>query len=182
MSFEGEVVQDLLSWLRSSAQLEELRPIELFDRCTRRLTQRKVLPPGATVLAKLIVTVREEAAGQIYRELESLLTPTDKDALEALVVKADGETWTPLEQLKDPPDRISVPALLSALERLERIRAVGMGKIPISSFAESRLDALVRYAEGAMHKLSLGSHLHGVTLRSSFIFNTSRKARQMMFY
>ena len=147
--FEGEAVTDLLEWLSSSAQLEELRPIELFDRCTRRLTQRHVLLPGATVLAKLIITVREEAAGQLYVDLEALLNPAHKEALETLVVKADGETRTPLEKLKDPPDRISVPALLTALERLERIRAVGVGKIPISSFAESRLDALVRYAEGA---------------------------------
>ena len=147
--FEGEAVTELLDWLRSSAQLEEVRPIELFDRCTRRLTQRHVLLPGATVLAKLIVTVREEAAGQLYRDLETLLTPIYKDTLEMLVVKTDGETRTPLEQLKDPPDRISVPALLTALERLEQIRAVGVGNISISSFAESRLDALVRYAEGA---------------------------------
>jgi len=147
--FEGEAVTDLLEWLSSSAQLEELRPIELFDRCTRRLTQRQVLLPGATVLAKLILRVRDEAAGQLYMDLEALLTPSHKETLEVLLFVADFETRTPLEQLKDPPDRISVPALLTALERLKQIRAVGIGDISVSSFAESRLDALVRYAEGA---------------------------------
>ncbi len=147
--FEGEAVTDLLEWLRSSAQLEEVRPIELFDRCTRRLVQRKVLLPGATVLAKLIIGVREAAAGQLYHDLEALLTPADKEALEQLVMVADQETRTPLEQLKEGPDRISVPALIEGLERLKGIRTLGVGGMDLAHFPESRLDALVRYAESA---------------------------------
>lgn len=147
--FEGEAVTDLLEWLRSSAQLEEVRPIELFDRCTRRLVQRKVLLPGALGLAKLIIRVREEASGQLYCDLDALHNPEYRETLEKLVVVADEETRTPLEQLKDPPDRISVPALIEGLERLKRIRTVGLGGTNLARFPESRLDALIRYAESA---------------------------------
>jgi len=147
--FEGEAVTNLLEWLRSSAQLEEVRPIELFDRCTRRLVQRKVLLPGATVLAKLIIGVREEALGQLYRDLYTLLTAEHRETLEHLIVVADRETRTPLEQLKDPPDRISVPALIEGLERLKCIRSIGLGGTDLARFPESRLGALVRYAESA---------------------------------
>ncbi len=147
--FVGAEVLNLLRWLVSSVQLEETRPIELFDRCTQRLVARKVTLPGATVLVRLIVKVRERGAGQLYRQLEAQLNPTHKDALEQFVTVLEGDTRTPLEQLRDPPDRISTPALLAALERVKRTRTLGVGDIPLTSFPESRLLALVRHADSA---------------------------------
>lgn len=147
--FVGAEVLNLLRWLVSSVQLEETRPIELFDRCTRRLVARGVILPGATVLARLIVKVRERSAGQLYRQLEAQLIPSHKEALEQFVMVDDGKTRTSLEQLRDPPDRISTPALLASLERVKLIRALGVGDIPLKSFPESRLLALVRHADSA---------------------------------
>jgi len=147
--FVGAEVLNLLRWLVSSAQLEETRPSELFDRCTRRLVTRKVVLPGATVLARLIVKVRERSAGQLYRQLDARLSAVQKETLETFLTVLEGETRTSLDQLRDPPDRISTPALLTALERVKEIRTLGVGTLNLSSFPETRLLALVRHADSA---------------------------------
>jgi hypothetical protein len=115
-------------WLYTRAWLSAERPSVLFDFATARLVERKVLLPGVTVLARLVARIRDRAARQLWHRLAQLPNAAQQAKLEALVVVPDGARSSPLDQLRRAPARVSGPAVLEALERLEAIRALGVGE------------------------------------------------------
>ena len=68
-----------------------------------------------------------------------------RDQLEALLVVAPGERLSRLEQLRTAPTRVSDPALVAALQRLDQIRAVGVGTIALNDLPQARLARLARH-------------------------------------
>jgi len=63
--------------LYSRAWISNERPSLLFDIGTAWLIQHKVLLPGATVLQRLIIEIRERASNQLWNRLAVLPTPVD---------------------------------------------------------------------------------------------------------
>jgi Domain of unknown function (DUF4158) len=59
----------LVRWLYQRATLSAESPSLLFDLATARLVQRKILLPGVSVLARLVASVRERAANQLFQVL-----------------------------------------------------------------------------------------------------------------
>lgn len=64
--------QDLIGWLEARTQLASDRPSVLFDLATARLLEAKVLLPGPTVLARLVPSVRDQAATRLWQALAAL--------------------------------------------------------------------------------------------------------------
>ncbi len=62
------------------------RPIELFDRLTQRLIQRYVILPGPTVLAQIVVRVRERVTTRLYRQIASRLDLYQGEILSEVLV------------------------------------------------------------------------------------------------
>jgi len=127
------------------------RPIKLFDECTRELVTRRVVLPGATTLARLVVEVRERVSQRLYRDLARRLSQAQRQRLGDLLIPPQGQRKTPFDQLRTPPSRVSATSLVAALERIEAIQAVGVGEepIPLKEVPESRLSSLSGYAEAA---------------------------------
>lgn len=144
--FSGAEALRLMRWLYAKLLIGDERPIVLFDLCTRQLEQRKVVLPGATTLARVIVRVRERVSQRLYRDLAGKISPEPIDKLETLLLVPEGERFTRLERLRVPPTRVSSPSLVAALERIEAIRSLGVGDIDLSDVPESRLWALARFA------------------------------------
>lgn len=91
--------------------------------------------------------MRERTGRHLYRQLVARLNTTQQAALEALLVVPPGERLTPLEVLRTSPTRISTPALVAALQRLDQIRALGVGDVSLRDLPEARLARMARHAQ-----------------------------------
>ena len=137
----------LTRWLYAQVVTSTVRPSVLFDLTTAHLVAQRVVLPGVSLLARLIARVRKRTGRHIYRQLRARLSSTQQHALEALLTVPAGERLTYLEQLRTPPTRISAPALVAALRRLDQVRAVGVGEVPVEDLPEARRARLARHAQ-----------------------------------
>ncbi len=145
--FEGRQAFGLTRWLYAQVSTSTVRPGVLFDLATAHLVAQRVVLPGVSLLARLIARVRERTGRALYRQLQARLSLAQRDRLDALLVATPGERLTPLEVLRTPPTRVSAPALVAALRRLDQIRAVGVGAVPVQDLPEARLARLARHAQ-----------------------------------
>ena len=145
--FEAAQAFRLTRWLYAQVATSTVRPSVLFDLATAHLVTLRVVLPGVTVLARLIARVRERTGRYIYRQLVARLHATQQEALEALLVVVPGQRLTPLEVLRTSPTRVSAPALVAALHRLDQIRAVGVSDVFIRDLPEARLARMARHAQ-----------------------------------
>ena len=136
----------LIRWLYTRAWISEERPSVLFDLATARLAERKILLPGVTTLTRLIARIRERVSTRLWRVLASMPTSEQRKKLEALLVIPDSYRQSPLDKLRHAPTRISGPALVDALDRLEQIRSLDVGTLDLSPIPPGRIRALARYA------------------------------------
>ena len=130
----------LVRWLYTRVWLNAERPSVLFDLATARLVERKVLLPGASGLARLVARIRERAAAQLWQLLADPLTAEQGDRLEALLAVPEGARQSPLDRLRRAPTRVSGPALVDALARLEEIRALRVGDLPLGRVPPNELE------------------------------------------
>ena len=144
--FDALEILHLRRFLYAKLLVADERPIALFDLCTHELVERKVVLPGATTLARLIVQIRERVSQRLYRDLARRLTNKHKERLVDLVVPPEVGRKTPFEQLRTPPTRVSSSALVASLERVISIRDVGVSNISLQDIPESRLSSLSKYA------------------------------------
>lgn len=101
------------------------------------------------VLARLVARVRERFSQQTFEGLSRRLTSEQRAKLEALLWLPEGQRLTPLEVLRTSPTRVTAPALQAAVQRVEHVRAVGMGEVNVSDLPESRQALLARHAQTA---------------------------------
>jgi hypothetical protein len=139
-----------LRWLYTRAWWSEERLTVLFDLAMARLIDRKVLLPGVSVLERLISSVREHASRRLWQLLSEIPTPEQRALLETLLEVPPGERQTPLDRLRRGPTRVSGPALVQALHRVEAIRLFELEHLDLSFVPRGRLKELVRHATTAL--------------------------------
>ncbi len=139
-----------LRWLYTRAWWSEERLTVLFDLAMAQMIERKVLLPGVSVLERLVSTVREHASMRLWQLLAQLPTPRQVALLETLLVVPEGERQTPLDRLRRGPTRVSSPALVAALRRVDAIRLFEVEHVDLSFVPKGRLIALARYATTAL--------------------------------
>ncbi len=62
----------------------------------------------------------------------------------------EGERQTPLDRLRRGPTRVSSPALVAALRRVDAIRLFEVEHVDLSFVPKGRVKALARYATTAL--------------------------------
>ena len=145
--FVGAALLDYLRWLHARVRVGDERPTLLFDLSITYLNTQRVILPGATTLARVIVKFREQAAQQLYVQLERRLSDAQKAALERYLVVPEGERRTPYERLRFPPSNTSHLGLNTALERILSICEVGVSDVNVADLPAVRMAALSRHAE-----------------------------------
>ena len=121
---------DLVGWLEARTRL-----------ASERLLESKVLLPGPTVLARLVASVRDQAATRLWQDLAAAPDAGQRTRLEGLLVVPAGERSSTLDRLRRGPTSVTATGLLGALHRLEEIRALGVGELDLSFAPPGRLDA-----------------------------------------
>lgn len=135
----------LVRWLYTRTSLTSERPSVLFDLTTAYLVERKILLPGITTLERLIANVRDRASTRLWKSLARLPGPSQRTELEKLLLVVPPARLTPLDQLRQAPYQISGNALVKALERVETVRKLGVGKLDFSRIPPGQLKVLARY-------------------------------------
>ncbi len=128
---DPQVQHDLVDWLQARVRLATERPGVLFDLATSRLLEAKVLLPGPTVLARLVASVRDQAATWLWEALSAAPDAAQRTRLEGLLSVANGERTSTLERLRRGPTSVTAAGLLGALQRLEEIRALDVGGLDL---------------------------------------------------
>ena len=144
--YQAAVLLPFLRWLYSRAWLSAERPSVLFDLATAWLAERKILLPGVTVLSRLVARTRDRAANRLWKILAQVPDTRQRERLVALLVVPEGARQTPFDRLRHGPTRVSGPGLLGALQRLEEIRALGVGDLNLPRIPPGRMKALARFA------------------------------------
>jgi hypothetical protein len=144
---EGEA--ELRVWLEARTWATPERPSVTFDRAAARLAEYKVLLPRASVLARLVTSVREATTARLWQALGGLVDQEQAESLERLLAVEAGSRVSVLERLRRAPRRLSSPAMVQALERLVEIRGLGVAGVDVSRRPAGRVGELARYGMAA---------------------------------
>jgi hypothetical protein len=121
----------------------------LFRAAHRQLLARQILLPGHSVLVRLIATVRERATYRVHSRLARAVGPELRAQLDKLLLVPEGQRRSELDLLRRPPFTPTIAGLVRALDRLERVQALGAGQLDLSGVPPARVVALARYADQA---------------------------------
>lgn len=122
------------------------RPSVLFDHASAWLIGNKVLLPGVTVLERFIAEIRSRMETRLWALLGQSINADQRSRLENLLTIADDGRQSWFDKLRKGPVRISAPALVKALGRIETVRSLGIVLPTASNIPQSRLAALARFA------------------------------------
>ena len=121
------------------------RPSVLFDHANGWLIGHKVLLPGVTILERFVAEVRSRMESRLWRLLVRDVTDEQRRRLDELLMPTEGGRQSWFDRLRKGPVRISGPALVQALLRIEAVRSLGI-KLPVAHVPPSRIAALARFA------------------------------------
>lgn len=142
---DGGVQFRLGRWLCALCWTGTDRPSALFDYANGWLVSHKVLLPGVTVLERFIAEVRSRMESRLWRLLVRGVTTAQRQRLDDLLKPAEGSRQSWLDRLRKGPVRVSAPALVLALLRIETVRSLGI-KLPGTHVPPSRIAALAHFA------------------------------------
>jgi len=90
------------------------------------LRKDMVILPGITTLEKIVKEVRTTADDSIIRIINETLTTEQKQQMDALIESPNETAITTLAWLKEDPGQSSPKAFLDVVERLKKIRELGL--------------------------------------------------------
>ncbi|MER8124819.1 DUF4158 domain-containing protein, partial [Acinetobacter baumannii] len=85
------------------------RPGELFNRATTWLLTHKVLLPGVTVLERFIAQLRSRVEERLWLTLGRSVSEAQRQQLQDLLLVAEGNRSSRLDQLRSGPVMVSGP-------------------------------------------------------------------------
>lgn len=132
-------------WLCALCWTGTDRPSVLFEHANSWLIGDKVLLPGVTVLERFVAEVRSRMESRLWRLLTCDVTDAQRQRLDDLLTPVEGSRQSWLDRLRKGPVRVSAPALVQALLRIETIRDLGI-ELPNTKVPPSRIAALARFA------------------------------------
>lgn len=109
------------------------------------LIGHKVLLPGISILERFIAEVRSRMEARLWRLLVQHVGAEQQLRLDELLAPVEGSRQSWFDRLRKGPVRVSSPALVEALLRIETVRGLGI-TLPATPVPPSRIAALARFA------------------------------------
>jgi TnpA family transposase len=150
-SAEAEALADAL--FQEALQYDHARG--LFEAAVSFLRREQIIRPGLTTLERAVTAARARAEAHMVKAVEGLLRAEQKQALNALIAPPASSETSALQFLKAPPGQATVRNLLTLLDKIDQVRALGIESLNLSALHPNRRKALAREAE----------HLYPVHLR-----------------
>lgn len=107
--------------------------------------QHKVLLPGATVLERLVARIVDRANRRFWAGLVKDVDRQQAQQLRGLLVIEEETRFSKLELLRRRETYASSVTIKSAMERLDKVRALGIHDVDLTRFPVGRVNALARY-------------------------------------
>jgi TnpA family transposase len=139
----------LMRQLYARTSLTQESHLVLFDYTTAWLVQHKMLLPGARALERWVARIVNRAQQRLWQRLVKLLTERQRSQLQSLLTVDDGERFSRLELLRRPATRASSPTIKHGLQRLEKVRTVGVSSIDLTGISVGHIKAMARYGLSA---------------------------------
>jgi len=136
---------ELASWLLPHA-IENDRLAYLAELVMEECRQRRIAAPPPRSLERLCVELRYQARREIERRLTGALSAEQRRGLDALTERRaeTGQSW--LVWLRQMPEATKPAAMLSLIERVKHVRAIGIDPARGHRVHQARLAQLVREA------------------------------------
>jgi len=135
----------LRRWLCAMCWTGTDRPSLLFDHASGWLIGHKVLLPGISVLERFIAEIRSRMEARLWRLLVRDVAAEQRLRLDELLAPVEGSRQSWFDRWRKGPVRVSGPALVQALLRIETVRGLGI-TLPPTAVPPSRIAALSRFA------------------------------------
>jgi hypothetical protein len=123
----------LTEWLQARAWIGAESHRVLFDRAVEHLISSKVLLPGASVLWRLVGTVRERANERGWLLVAGRLSEVERAALLDLLVARGEDDEPPFDRLRRGPVKPTAEGVVDALLRLRELQVLAP---PLSGLEE----------------------------------------------
>ncbi|MFG3711663.1 Tn3 family transposase [Micromonospora sp. NPDC047730] len=145
---DAGVRESLEEFMGARAWIHAEGAVALFEQTRAWLRRERVLLPGVSVLARLVSSVREEAAQRAYRSLAQAAAGADVELplrLRDLLEVREGKKVSELERLRTASRSDSGLAMSRALARVSEVLAIGAGAAQVQAVPVNRVAALARY-------------------------------------
>src|SRR5258708_13893424 len=131
----------------STRALQRDDPAVLLEEAEEWLREEGILFPAEAGLEKLIAQVRPQAEQQVFSAITRQLTPTQRHALEDLLLREQGKRGSALPWLKEPAVKASPPAIKMLIAKLETVRQIQVNSIDLSALNRNRVRVLAHLGE-----------------------------------
>jgi len=145
---DAGVRESLEEFMGARAWIHAEGAVALFEQTRAWLRRERVLLPGVSVLARLVSSVREEAAQRAYQNLAQAAAGADVELplrLRDLLEVPEGKKVSELERLRTAPRSDSGLAMSRALARVSEVLAIGAGAAQVQVVPVNRVASLARY-------------------------------------
>ncbi|MEU2835241.1 DUF4158 domain-containing protein [Streptomyces lavendulae] len=136
---KGDAWWKLARWLWDRCWSGNERPIALFDLATLHLVENKVLLSGATVLERMVTSIREHTNRKCPRTLAAQPDAVQRAALAALLRVEDSHRTPELDRLRRSPRDITGPGAGKAIDRFIELNKLGAHAWDLSAVPAGRL-------------------------------------------
>ncbi len=127
--------------------MEDDRLAHLAALAMEACRQRRIICPSPRALERLCAELRHQARREVYHRLTNGLSTDQRKSLDALTGRRDegGQVW--LTWLRQMPEDAKPTGILGVIERLERVRKVGVDPSRGHLIHQARLSQLAREAD-----------------------------------
>ncbi len=135
--------EDLEAWIEARSWTTGDGPKLIFNGAEEWLRTHGVLLPGASVLARLVASVRDATTARLHDTVVASLSGAQRAAIDGLLVVRDGDRVCDLERLRRSPVTVSGPGMVRALERVRELTDLAVPEL--ADVPARRLIELSRY-------------------------------------